>query len=113
MKHLFYIKVPFKKAIKNGYPFHFKKVSKKGLNNQSHELEDRLYGRIPLIYSNLFYFIAGFLFSTNIAILMPPVSFNNIPYLLIFIGIAWSWLSLLQYWQETELKKWINKQLNK
>lgn len=139
MKHLFFIKVPFKRAKKNGYPIYVKKedkttiyVSDKNLkkvgqqyvltsgeyksyydiSGRNRDNGSYLYGKIPLLYSNLFYWIGGFIFTLAVSIISNvKLTGDSIP-LIIFSGIVLNWLFLLKYWQENELKKWINKQLN-
>lgn len=140
MKHLFYIKVHFKRAKKNGYPIYVKGedkttiyVSDKNLkkvgqqyeltsgeyksyydiNGRNRDNGSYLYGKIPLIYSNLFYWIGGFIFTSAISIISHVKLTGNSIHLIIFSVIILIWLSMLLYWQETELKKWIDKQLNK
>lgn len=139
MKHLFYIKVPFKRAIKNGYPIYVKEEDKtiyvsdinlekveqqyvltSGEYKSYYDISGRnrdngsyLYGKIPLIYSNLFYLIGGFIFTSAISIISNVKLTGDLIPLIIFSGIILNWLFLLIYWQENELKKWINKQLNK
>ena len=139
MKHLFYIKVPFKRAIKNGYPIYVKGEDKKiyasdinlkkveqqyvltsgeyksyyDINGRNRDNGSYLYGKIPLIYSNLFYWIGGFIFTLAVSVISNIKPTENTTPVIIFSGIVSIWLLLLKYWRENELKKWINKQLNK
>ena len=138
MKHLFYIKVPFKRAIKNGYPIYVKGEDKKiyasdinlkkveqqyvltsgeyksyyDINGRNRDNGSYLYGKIPLIYSNLFYWIGGYIFILVISIISHVKLTGNSIHLIIFFVIILIWLAMLQYWQENELNKWIDKQLN-
>ena len=135
MKHLFYIKVPFKRAKKNGYPIYIKGEDKviyasdinlkkveqqyvltSGEYKSYYDISGRnrdngsyLYGKIPLIYSNLFYWIGGFTFSLAVSIISNIALTRNPIHLIICSGIVLIWLAMLQYWQKNELEKWIDK----
>ena len=138
MKHLFYIKVPFKRAKKNGYPIYVKQEDKtkiyasdinlkkvgqqyvltSGEYKSYYDITDRnrdngsyLYGKIPLLYSNLFYWIGGFIFTLAVSIISNVKLTGDLIPLIIFSGIVLNWLFLLKYWQENELNKWIDKQI--
>lgn len=139
MKHLFYIKVPFKRAIKNGYPIYYhepypvkginipinKELIKKDytykyddiafdINGKSNLSSFYLYSKIPLIYSNIGWYIIGYIMSLGL-VFLSQVKLTSSPIIQLFIVtiVLVTWLSLFGYWQKNELKKWIIKQLNK
>ena len=138
MRHLLYIKVPFKRAKKNGYPIYvkvedkttiyvsdinLKKVEQQyvltygeykyyyDINGRNRDNGSYLYGKIPLIYSNLFYWISGFIFTLAVSIIFNVKLIEDSTPVIIFCGIVSIWLLLLKYWRENELKKWIDKQI--
>lgn len=138
MKKLCYIRVPFKKAIQKNYPIYYhepypikgintpinKELTKKDytykygddifdINGKSNLRSFYLYSRIPLIYSNIGWWIIGYIMSLGL-VFLSQVKLTSSPIIQLFIVtiVLVTWLSLFGYWQKNELKKWIDKQLN-
>lgn len=138
MKYLLYIRVPFKKAIKKGYPIYYqepypdkihntpinKELTKKDytykyddvvfdINGKTNSRSYYLYSKIPLIYSNIGYWIIGFIMSSGMAFLT-QVKLTGYPMRLCIVTIFLViWLNLFKYWQKDKLDKWIIEQFNK
>ena len=138
MEKLCYIRVSFKKAVKKDYPIYYqepypvkihnipinKELIKKDytykygdaifdINGKSNLRSFYLYSKIPLIYSNIGYWIIGFIMSSGMAFLT-QVKLTGYPMRLCIVTIFLViWLNLFKYWQKDKLDKWIIKQLNK
>ena len=134
MKHLFYIKVPFKRAIKKGYPIYYhepylvkdkntpinKKLTKKDytykysddvfdINGKSNSRSFYLYSKIPLIYSNIGWWIIAFIMA-SVLVFLTQVNLTGNPINLFVFGMLLGiWANLLKYWQKDKLDKWIIK----
>lgn len=135
MENYVYIRVPFKKAIKKGYPIYYqepypvkipinKKLIKENytykygdaifdINGKTNLHSYYLYSKIPLIYSNIGYWIIGIIMSLGMAFLTQVKLTGNPMRLYIFIIVLGTWVNLFKYWQKDKLDKWIIKQLNK
>jgi hypothetical protein len=138
MEKLCYIRVPLKKAIKKGYPIYYhepfpvkdtnipinKELIKKDytykygdaifdINGKSNSRSFFLYSKIPLIYSNIGWWIIGIIMSLGLAFLTQVKLTGNPIRLYILTIFLVTWVNLFGYWQKNELKKWINKQINK
>jgi hypothetical protein len=139
MEKLCYIRISFKRAIKNGYPIYVKKEDKtiyvsdinlkkveqqyvltSGEYKSYYDISGRnrdngsyLYGKIPLIYSNLFYWIIGIIMSSGMAFLTQVKLTGNPMRLFIFTIVLVTWVNLFKYWQKDKLDKWIIEQFNK
>ena len=140
MKHLLYIRVPFKKAIKKGYPIYVTGENKLSfytynnelkreeqqyilslgvcktyydINGKNKELKSILYSKIPLIYSNIGCWIIGFIMASILAFLTQVKLTGNPIHLYILIIVFVTWVNLFEYWQKDKLDKWIIEQFNK
>jgi hypothetical protein len=138
MKKLCYIRVPLKKAIKKGYPIYYhepfpvkdtnipinKELIKKDytykyddiafdINGKSNLSSFYLYSKIPLIYSDIGWYIIGYIMSLGLVFLSQVKLTGNPIRLYIFTIFLVTWVNLFKYWQKDKLDKWIIKQLNK
>ena len=138
MKKLCYIRVSFKKAIKKGYPIYYhepypvkdtntpinKELIKKDytykygdyifdINGKSNPRSYYLYSKIPLIYSNIGWWIIGFIMSSGLGFLTQLKLTDKPIRLFIFTIFLATWVNLFEYWKKDKLDKWIIKQLNK
>lgn len=138
MEKLCYIRVPFKKAVKKDYPIYYhepyrvkdtnipinKKLTKKDytykyndaifdINGKSNSRSFYLYSKIPLIYSNIGWWIIGFIMASGLAFLTQVKLTGNPISLYVSIIFLVTWVNLFKYWQKDKLNKWIIKQLNK
>ena len=133
-----YIRVSFKKAVKKNYPIYYhepypleihntpinKELTRKDytykyndgifdINGKSDPRSYYLYSKIPLIYSNIGYWIIGFIMSSGMAFLT-QVKLTGYPMRLCIVTIFLvTWLNLFKYWQKDKLDKWIIEQFNK
>ena len=138
MEKLCYIRVSFKKAVKKDYPIYYKQpypvrilnmpINKElikenytykyndaifDVNGKSDSRSYYLYSKIPLIYSNIGYWIIGFIMSSGMAFLT-QVKLTGYPMRLCIVTIFLvTWLNLFKYWQKDKLDKWIIEQFNK
>lgn len=137
MEKLCYIRYPFKKAVKKDYPIYYqepysvkihnipinKELTKKDytykyndaifdINGKSNSRSFYLYSKIPLIYSNISYWIIGFIMSSVLAFLTQVKLTGNPMRLYISIIVLITWVNLFGYWQKDKLDKWIIKQFN-
>lgn len=138
MKHLLYIRVSFKKAVKKVYPIYYqepysvkihnipinKELIKKDytykyndamfdINGKSNSRSFYLYSKIPLIYSNIGYWIITIIMSLGMAFLTQVKLTGNPMRLFILTIFLITWVNLFKYWQKNKLDKWIIKQFNK
>ena len=138
MEKLCYIRVSFKKAVKKDYPIYYhepfpvkdkntpinKELIKKDytykyndaifdINGKSNSRSYYLYSKIPLIYSNIGYWIIVFIMSSGLAFLTQVKLTGNPMRLFIFTIVLVTWVNLFKYWQKDKLDKWIIKKLNK
>ena len=138
MEKLCYIRVPLKKAVKKDYPIYYKQpypvrilnmpINKElikenytykyndaifDVNGKSDSRSYYLYSKIPLIYSNIGYWIIVFIMSSGLAFLTQVKLTGNPMRLFIFIIVLVTWVNLFKYWQKDKLDKWIIKKLNK
>ena len=138
MEKLGYIRVPLKKAIEKGYPIYYhepfpvkdrnipinKELIKKDytykyddatfdINGKSYLSSFYLYAKIPLFYSNIGWWIIGFIMASGLAFLTQVKLTGNPISLYVFIIFSETWVNLFKYWQKDKLDKWIIKQLNK
>lgn len=138
MENYVYIRVPFKKAIKKGYPIYYqepypdkiyntpinKELTKKDytykydvyifdINGKTNSRSYYLYSKIPLIYSNISCWIIGLIMSSGLAFLTQVKLTGNPMRLCIVTIVLATWVNLFKYWQKNKLDKWIIKQLNK
>ena len=138
MEKLCYIRVSFKKAVKKDYPIYYhepylvkdintpinKELIKKDytykyndaifdINGKSNSRSYYLYSKIPLIYSNIGYWIIVFIMSSGLAFLTQVKLTGNPMRLFIFTIVLVTWVNLFKYWQKNKLDKWIIKKLNK
>lgn len=138
MEKLCYIRVSFKKAVKKDYPIYYKQpypvkihnlpINKKlikkdytykygdaifDINGKSNLRSFYLYSKIPLIYSNICYWIIVFIMSSGLAFLTQVKLTGNPMRLYVFTIFLVTWVNLFKYWQKNKLDKWIIKQLNK
>ena len=137
MEKLCYIRVSFKKAVKKDYPIYYqvpypvrilnmpinKELIKENytykyndaifdVNGKSDSRSYYLYSKIPLIYSNIGYWIIVFIMSSGLAFLTQVKLTGNPMRLYVFIIFLVTWVNLLKYWQKNKLDKWIIEQLN-
>lgn len=138
MEKLCYIRVSFKKAVKKDYPIYYhepypikiqdtpinKELTKKDytykyddvvfdINGKTNSRSYYLYSKIPLIYSNIGYWIIGFIMSSGMAFLT-QVKLTGYPMRLCIVTIFLvTSLNLFKYWQKDKLDKWIIEQFNK
>ena len=138
MEKLCYIRVSFKKAVKKDYPIYYqvpypvrilnmpinKELIKENytykyndaifdVNGKSDSRSYYLYSKIPLIYSNIGYWIIVFIMSSGLAFLTQVKLTGNPMRLFIFTIVLVTWVNLFKYWQNDKLDKWIIKKLNK
>ena len=138
MEKLCYIRVSFKKAVKKDYPIYYhepypvkiqdtpinKELIKKydtykyddilfEINGKSNSRSFYLYSKIPLIYSNVGFWIIGFIMSSGLAFLTQVKLTSNPMLLCIFTIVLGTWVYLFKYWQKDKLDKWIIEQFNK
>ena len=138
MEKLCYIRVSFKKAVKKDYPIYYqvpypvrilnmpinKELIKENytykyndaifdVNGKSDSRSYYLYSKIPLIYSNIGYWIIVFIMSSGLAFLTQVKLTGNPMRLFIFTIVLVTWVNLFKYWQKNKLNKWIIKKLNK
>lgn len=136
MEKLYYIRVPFKKAIQKNYPIYYhepypikginipinKELIKKDytykydgiafdINGKSYLSSFYLYSKIPLFYSNIGWWIIGFIMSSGLAFFTQVKLTGNPISLYVFTIFLVTWVNLFGYWQKNELKKWIDKQI--
>ena len=138
MEKLCYIRVPLKKAVKKDYPIYYKQpypvrilnmpINKElikenytykyndaifDVNGKSDSRSYYLYSKIPLIYSNIGYWIIVFIMSSGLAFLTQVKLTGNPMRLYIVIIFLITWINLFKYWQKDKLDKWIIEQFNK
>jgi hypothetical protein len=138
MEKLCYIRVSFKKAVKKDYPIYYKQpypvrilnmpINKElikenytykyndaifDINGKSDSRSYYLYSKIPLIYSNIGYWIIVIIMSSGLAFLTQVKLTDNPMRLYVFIIFLVTWVNLFKYWQKNKLDKWIIKKLNK
>ena len=83
------------------------------INGKSNSRSYYLYSKIPLIYSNIGYWIIVFIMSSGLAFLTQVKLTGNPMRLYIFTIFLVTWVNLFNYWQKNKLDKWIIEQLNK
>ena len=83
------------------------------INGKTNSRSYYLYSKIPLIYSNIGYWIIGFIMSSGMAFLTQVKLTGNPMRLCIVTIFLVIWLNLFKYWQKDKLDKWIIEQFNK